>query len=149
MRRSPYGGFVTTVPRTPSDVSLRASVQRTETVSATPARRAASSAMRTHSGSMSPADARKFVDTSFARASSLASRQSFSEKAGKSSAAKERFIPGATFFIIIAASIAIVPEPQNGSQKSTFSLGRANDARAAARVSRRGAETVSGRYPRL
>ena len=49
----------------------------------------------------------------------------------------------------LAASMASVPEPQNGSQKSVSSLGREVSAIAAARVSRIGAIPASGRYPRL
>ena len=47
------------------------------------------------------------------------------------------------FFIIIAASIGIVPEPANGSHKSTLSRGRDVSTIAAAKVSLSGAALAS------
>ena len=56
-----------------------------------------------------------------------------------------RFTPGAIFARIIADSMAIVPEPQKGSQIRTSLRGLLVSASAAARVSRKGAATDAGR----
>ena len=66
-----------------------------------------------------------------------------------SSAVKSRFIPGATFAAIIAASIGKVPLPQNGSTRIRSFLQGVNIIKEAARVSVNGALLVIVLYPRL
>ena len=65
--------------------------------------------------------------------------------AGQYDAENERFIPEAIFKICIVPSMAIVPEPQNGSHKSTSSRGRESLASAAPSVSLIGASFDFGR----
>lgn len=62
---------------------------------------------------------------------------------------KCRLIPGAIFRAIIAASIASVPEPQNGSRRGVLYFQETKAISAAARFSFIGASHASSRYPRL
>ena len=60
-------------------------------------------------------------------------------------AMNDRFSPGARFSAIIAASMQMVPEPQNGSQKKSRPRYRARFTMAAAIVSCSGARLASRR----
>ena len=62
---------------------------------------------------------------------------------------KLRFTPGAIFLPIRAASIGIVPEPENGSANIRFSCQKLSITRPAATVSRRGAILDCLLYPLL
>ena len=66
-----------------------------------------------------------------------------------SSAVKERFIPGAIFAAIIAASIGNVPLPQNGSTRILSLCHGVSMISAAASVSVIGAFPDTSRYPLL
>ena len=68
---------------------------------------------------------------------------------GQSSQTKLRFKPGAILFPINAASIKIVPEPQNGSTNKRSGFQRDNKINEAANVSFNGASPANSRYPRL
>ena len=115
----------------------------------TPARRAFARAVSIAFGSISEPRARKSVSRTAASASSRAASHIPDGSAVNFSPAKERKSPGARFVISITLSIAIVPEPQKGSQSITSSRRRAFMTSAAASVSRSGAALASGRYPRL
>ena len=65
------------------------------------------------------------------------------------SAVKLRFIPGAIWAAIIAASIGKVPQPQNGSTKIRSPFQGVSISSAAAKVSVIGALLERIRYPRL
>ena len=62
---------------------------------------------------------------------------------------KSRYIPGAILRPIRAASIGIVPVPQNGSSNGLSGFQKLSCTMAAASVSFIGAVAVAGRYPRL
>ena len=115
----------------------------------TPARLALARAVVMASGSISEPRARKSVSLTAASASSRASSHSFCGSAANFSPAKDLKSPGARLVMSITPSIAIVPEPQKGSQRRTSSRSRAFMTSAAASVSRSGAAFASGRYPRL
>ena len=133
------------VARLPSAAIFLASIRNTFITESTPAPLAFFSVRATQAGSISEAYTRKSFSISPSIASSLASRQISFPMKGNASAAKCLFLPGAIFFISIAASIAIVPLPHIGSQRRTFSRGREVAAIAQARVSLMGAAFASRR----
>ena len=100
----------------------------------------------THSGSMSlPTISKRAVASAMQSASSRACCQTALSKQVHFSASKRRSRPGARRCAIIAASIAIVPEPQNGSRNGSLPRQRASLTIAAASVSRSGAALLFAR----
>ena len=81
-------------------------------------------------------------------AEKAAFRSSFQTSAGirsQPSLAKWRERPGAMFLAIMAASIGMVPEPQQGSTSSRSAFQKESWIMAAARVSLIGAATLATR----
>ena len=123
-----------------------ASARSKNTVLATPALRAFSMDSCTQSGSMSLPTISNLA-SGWARSSALsrACCQTDLSKQLHFSASKRRSRPGARRCAIMAASIAIVPEPQNGSRNGSRPRQRASLTIAAASVSRSGAALLLAR----
>ena len=85
------------------------------------------------------------METGGVIASSAAAIQFWAGSQGHFWAEKERSRPGARFLAMRAASMAMVPDPQKGSQKGSFPRYWDSITMAAARVSRSGATTPTAR----
>ena len=105
-------------PRSVGRENSRASATENSTMSATPARSAFAREISTALGSMSEPKMRYSPLYSLARAASRSARQITAGRLRHFSAAKPRFMLGARPFAASAASMAIVPLPQKGSQNS-------------------------------
>jgi hypothetical protein len=139
--------LVTTQPRTPLGKSAADTDRTANSISdATPARSALATAAPIAPASRS--DPRIVdVDVGRARADSSARTRSptVRETPGHRSAAKGRAAPGGTPRATSAASIGIVPEPQNGSTRGDSASQPEAAMSAAAMVSRSGALAVACR----
>ena len=152
--RSPYGGFITSVPDSAGGNRCSASAVLNSIASRTPARSALRCAKSVIRKLTSPAWTATLGAWTRARAASPSCCQSrCSARNGISrSNAKRLCKPGAMPQLICAASIAIVPAPQHGSSKGASSARPSHPAAAsiaAASVSFSGASPVSSRQPRL
>ena len=152
--RSPYGGFSIKVPAAAGAGRCSASPVLKWMAASTPARsalRVAKSVMRKLT---SPANTGVAGACTSARASSCIARHApaCSRKRSMRSKAKRRRPPGAMPQASCAASMAMVPAPQQGSSNGPSSARPCQPAAAsmaAARVSFSGASPVSSRQPRL
>ena len=159
--RSPYGGLTTSVPCSSGAIDgagrSSASPPLKVTTWATPARAALRRAKSTMRNETSAPDTGTCAGWMRACAAAFRRCQSArvlgSPNGSKPSKAKWRFSPGAMPQAIWAASIAIVPEPQQGSCSAPPCSGvprhPAAARIAAASVSFSGASPLSVRQPRL
>ena len=118
------------------------------TAISTPAREAFSDVAATAPASWSPASMRAGSGRSCFRAATVRCSHWRAENSGQRWKAKLRAMPGACRMAMSAASMAMVPDPQSGSQSGCSPVKPAPRRSAAASVSRKGAFACGPRQPR-